>query len=161
MPEPAKSQRQRIIEALQDALQAIDGVSGLYHYPVAHESQVSIDPTDNVLTVNGADLPFYVIEPTPDGSREFFPAMQLKDEFELNVHARKDCEDGDPVGRVTTWENLVADMEVALTQDVTLGGLVYDVRLGTPRPFVGVGSNIVIVVQPVTVRLHRTYGEPA
>ena len=158
---PAKSQRQRIIEALQTKLRAIDAASGLYHYPVAHASQVSIDPTDNVLTVNGAELPFYVIEPTPDGSREFYPAMQIVDQVEFNVQCRKDCEDADPAARATTWENLIADVEVALTQDVTLGGLVYDVRLGTPRPFVGVGSNIVVVVQPVTVRLHRTYGEPA
>jgi hypothetical protein len=155
-----KSVRQRIIEAIQDALQAIDN-SGAYHYPVNSPTQVSIDPTDNVLTVNGADLPFYVVEPTPDGSRTFYPAMQLVSEFELNIHARKDSEDGDPSSRVTTWENLAHDIEKALAVDVTLGGLVYDVRVGEPRPFVGVGSNIVVVVNPVTVRLHRTYGEPS
>lgn len=156
---PNKSVRQRIIEAVRDRLRLIAGAA--YHYPLTHASQVSIDPTDNILTHNGADLPFYVVEPTPDGGREFFPAMQLVDQLDLNVHVRKDADEGDPAARMTVWENLAADIEVALTQDVTLGGLCYDVRLGTPRPFVGVGSGIVMLVQPVSVRLHRTYGEPA
>jgi hypothetical protein len=158
----SKSVRQRIVEALQAALRAIDD-SGAYHYPVNDPSQVSVDPTTNVLTSNGADLPLYVIEPTPEGSRTFYPAMQLVSEFEVNVQARMDAEDGDPTGaaRLACWENLAHDIEKALAVDVTLGGLVYDVRVQEPRPFVGVGSNIVILVQPVTLRLHRTYGEPS
>lgn len=156
---PGKSNRQLIVEAVQAALRNIAGAA--YHYPLGDPaSQVSVDPTENLLTRNGADLPFYVIEPTPDGSREFYPAMQLKSEFEINVQGRKDAETADQAAKLATWENMAADLEVALTQDVTLGGLCYDVRLGEPRPFVGVGSNIVILVQPVTIRVHREYGVP-
>jgi hypothetical protein len=154
-----KSIRQRIIEAVQEALQGITGSE--FHYPVADASQVSVDPTDNVLTINGADLPFYIVEPTPDGSRTFYPAMQMVSEFELNIHARYDAETADKAAKMTVWENLAHDIEKKLAEDVTLGGLCYDVRVGEPRPFVGVGSNIVVLIQPVTIRLHRTYGEPS
>lgn len=152
------SQRKQIIEALATRLRAISGAE--YHYPVSHESQVSIDPTDNLLTADGYDLPMYLIEPTPDGQRTFYPADQLVEWFELNIHARYDAADADAAARMAVWENLAHDIEKAVTTDYTFGGLVYDARLGVPRPFVGVGSNIVILIQPVSMRFHRTYGTP-
>jgi hypothetical protein len=157
MPATA-SQRKLITEAIVTALRAITGAE--YHYPVLNAACVDADPTVNLLTVNGADLPRYVVECTPDGEREFFPAMQLRDFVQFNVHVRKDAASAEAHARMETWENLGADIEKALTVDVTLGGLVYDVRVAQPRPFVGVGSAIVIVVNPVRVSLHRTYGEP-
>lgn len=153
--------RLRIIAALVAALRT--NITGSdYHYPLQTPSvQVSDDPTTNVLTWNGYDLPLHVIEPTPDNLREFYPAMQVREEFNLNITSRVDVVDlADPGARMAAWERVAADVERALGVDVTLGGLVYDVRVMPPRPFVGIGSPIVIVASPVSVRYHRTYGTP-
>ena len=152
--------RQRIIAAIVAAMRA--NITGSdYHFPVLSSKQVTSDPTTNLLTWNGYDLPMHVVEPTPDAVREFYPATQIRDEFNLNITSRMDVSDtADPDLRMQTWEKLAADVERALAQDVTLGGLVYDVRVMPPRPFVGIGSPIVIVACPVSVRYHRAYGEP-
>lgn len=150
--------RKQIIEALATRLRAITGAE--YHYPVSHESQVTVDPTVNLMTSDGYDLPLYQIEPTPDGTKEYYPADQMREFFELNIHSRYDAKDADAAARMTVWENLAHDIEKAVNVDYTFGGLVYDARLGVPRPFVGVGSNMVILIQPISMRLHRTYGAP-
>jgi hypothetical protein len=153
-------QRQRVIEALATALRT-NIAGGDYHFPLADSRQVSVDPTTNLLTWSGYALPMHVIEPTPDAVREFYPAMQIRDEFDLNVTSRMDIADvADPAARMQTWERLHSDIERALAVDITLGGLVYDVRVLPPRPFVGIGSAIVIVASPVKVSYHRAYGEP-
>lgn len=155
----ADSTRLRILKAIQAGLQAIAG--GAYHYPVAAATSVTIDPTVNVLTSVPADLPLYIVEPTPDGDRRFDPAMQLVNKMRGTITGRMDMTDvTDPAGRATVWENMAADIELALSADVTLGGLVYDLRLMEPAPFVGVGSGVVILVQPWEARVHRTYGAP-
>lgn len=158
---PNASTRLQVLQAIQTRLQAISGAS--YHYPVTVAANVTIDPTVNVLTAGIApgDLPLYVVEPTPEGTRQFWPAMQLVNGFRGTITARKDVTDSDdPAAKATIWENLAADIEVALSADVTLGGLVYDIRLLEPAPFIGVGSPIVVLVQPWEARLHRTYGAP-
>lgn len=139
----------------------LQGIAGTdYHYPVVVSEQVTLDPT-NVLTATLVDGPLYVIEPTPEGSRQFWPAMQLQNGFRGTITGRVDITDvTDPLARVTAWENLAADLEKALAVDVTLGGLVYDVRLLEPAPYIGVGSPIVMLVQPWEARVHRTYGAP-
>jgi hypothetical protein len=80
--------------------------------------------------------------------------------FRVNIHARHDADATDANAKATVWENLAADLEKALgtPKDVTMGGLTYDTRLLVPLPFVGVGSNVVILVQPVEFRIHRPYG---
>lgn len=154
----ADSTRLQILKALQTTLQGMTGTG--YHYPVTVPEQVTIDPV-NVLTVPLIDGPLYVIEPTPEGTRQFWPAMQLVNGFRGTITARFDVTDiADPQARATVWENLAADLETALAVDVTLDGLVYDLRLLEPAPFVGVGSPTVILVQPWEARLHRTYGSP-
>lgn len=156
----ADSTRLQILKAIQALLQGMTGAA--YHYPTTVADMVTIDPTVNALTHTAVpDQPLYIVEPTPEGTRTFWPAMQLVNEFRGTITVRKDISDVvDPLARATVWENLAADIEVALSADVTLGGLVYDVRLLEPAPFVGVGSPVVILVQPWEARLHRTYGAP-
>lgn len=154
----AESKRHQVIDAIVAALRAISGAE--YHYPLQSAKQVSDDPTTQLLTVNAYDLPKYVVETTPEGTRDFYPGSHMVEFMNLNVQGRYDVKDGDPTARATALENMAHDIEKALTVDVTLGGLVYDTRVMVPRGFVGLGSEIVILVQPVTVRIHRTYGEP-
>lgn len=158
---PDSPKRLQILQAIQTRLQAITGAG--YHYPVTVATNVTIDPTVNVLTaaVAPSDQPLYIVEPTPEGTRQFWPAMQLVNGFRGTITARKDVTDSDdPAAKATIWENLAADIETTMAVDVTLGGLVYDIRLLEPAPFIGVGSPIVVLVQPWEARLHRTYGAP-
>jgi hypothetical protein len=148
----------QVLKAMQAVAQGIVGTG--YHFPLQTAEQVTIDPV-NVLTATMADGPLYVIEPTPEGTRQFWPAMQLQNAFRGTITGRMDVSDiVDPLARATTWEHLAADLEKAFAVDVTLGGLVYDLRLLEPQPFVGVGSPVVILVQPWEARVHRTYGAP-
>lgn len=154
-----KSKRLQILERLQTVLQGATDAA-VYNYPVRHASAVTLDVTVNLTTVNNVDLPFTVIEPTPEGTKTYHPGEHLVEIFRVNLHRRYDADAGDQATKATVWEHLAADLERALTADVTLSGLVYDTRLLTPQPFVGVGSNVVILVQPIEMRVHRGYGTP-
>ena len=153
-----KSQRQLIIEALQAALQAISGTN--YHYPLSSLSQVTVDPGTQILAVNPGDLPIYVIETTPDSVKHYQPAGQLLEIMRVNVHGRQDVDPLDPSQKLAAMENMKADIEVAVNVDLTLGGLVTDMRLLPPAEFVGMGSPITIVTQPIELRSYRAYGAP-
>lgn len=154
----AKSQRLQIVEAIRTKLQAISG--GNYHYPLVDGSQVTVDPGLHILGEITSDLPVYVIETTPEGTKLYQPMEQLLEIFVINIHARYDADPIDPSSKLAVLENLKADMERALTVDITLGGLAVDVRLQTAADFVGMGSPVVIVTQPVEIRLYRQYGVP-
>jgi hypothetical protein len=153
----ADSNRLAVLKDIQTALRAIGAG---YNYPVASASQVTLDPTVNLITGAGLpDLPAYVVEPTPNGSKEYYPAEQLKEEFVVNVLGRMDADPADPTSKATTWENMAADIEKALELDTTRSGHACDTRLLVPQPFTGVGSNIVIIVQPVRVTMYRKYAD--
>lgn len=156
---PGKSTRQLILENLQATLQGMTDPA-VYHYPVANAKQVTLDPTVNLLTQGFPDLPFYVIEPTPDGNREFYQSEQIVDNFVVNITGRYDGDSADPAAKMAIWENIAADLEVALEADMTRGGHACDTRCMTPQPFTGIGSNVVIVVQPVHLKIYRRYGVP-
>jgi hypothetical protein len=151
--------RLRVLKAMQAVVRGMTTTA--YHYPVTNPANVTLDPTFNLFLQAGLDLPSFIVEPEPEGARNFFPSMQVQDFMRGTVTARMDVADTvDPAARATVWENLAADLEAAFAIDVTLGGLVYDVRLLTPQPFVGVGSGVVGLIQPWEARMHRTYGEP-
>jgi hypothetical protein len=154
---PGKSARQKAVDALQARFQGMTDAN-LYHYPVAASGQVTANPTLSLLTGVGLpDLPVYQLEVSPDGSKEYYPGEQLKEELFVNVYGRMDGDSADQEGRMAVWENMVADLETAICLDVTLGGLVCDTRLLEPAPFVGVGTNIVIVSAAVRMTIYRAY----
>lgn len=148
--------RLRAFNALKAAFQAMTGPA--FHFPIACPAQIVDDPTVNLITGAGLpDLPVYVMEVSPDGSKEYLPGEQLKEEFLVNVSGRMDADSADPSARKATWEYMAADLETAITADATLGGAVVDTRALVPAPFVGVGSNIVILFQPVKMTIYRAY----
>jgi hypothetical protein len=156
---PPDPKRLGVLKAMKAVAQGITGAA--YHFPVTNPKSVTLDPTFNLMVAPGIDLPLYVIEPDPDSTRDFYPAMQVRDVMTGTITGRKDVADVvDPDARANAWEKMAADLEKAFAVDVTLGGLVYDLRLKTPAPFVGVGTDVVMVVVPWEARMHRTYGEP-
>lgn len=154
----ADSNRLAVLKHIQQTLQGMTG--GGYHYPILDPKQVTLDPTVNLITGAGLpDLPCYVVEPTPNGTKDYYPAEQLKEEMIVNILGRMDADPSDPLAKVTTWENMAADLELALEADTTRAGHACDTRLLVPQPFTGVGSNIVILVQPVRVTMYRKYAD--
>ena len=153
------SLRLRILKAWQTRLQAMSGEA--FHY-AARVGTVSIDPTANLLTgVVPGEGPYWTVEPTPEGSRDYYPADQVRDVMRGTVTVRHDIGDVlDPLQRITVAENLIADLEVAIALDYSLGGLVQDTRLLVPQTLVAVGAPMVLVIQPWECRFWREYGLP-
>ena len=146
----ADSTRLRILKNVQGVVQAIS-VAGGYNYTVP-DASVVLDPTVNILTVQGADLPFVIVEATPDGSVKYYPSEQKLEVLRLNLIARVDVDTSNPLARAEAWEKLAADFEKALVVDHTRGGNAVDTRLGVPAPFVGAGLRTLGVMGVVMIR---------
>ena len=160
MAAPADPLRQQVLEAIQVKLRAING--NPTYFNTVKSTSVVLDPAVNLLTLPPTECPYFIIEPTPEGSKFYMPSMKLKHTFQVAITARQDAPGGTSTSRkMETWEQLVADIEVALTQDITLGGIAVDVRLGEATPGFDLGAPVtVVVVQPLTVLLIREYGKP-
>ena len=160
MPAPTDPIRQQVLEALQTKLRAINGNPTYFH--TVKSTSVYTDPAVNILTAPPTEAPLFVIEPTPEGSRFFMPSMRIKNDFQVTITAVGYA--SGPIhtrSRMEAWEQLIADIEVALTRDITLGGIVIDTRVMEPTPGFDLGASpMIIVVQPVVVKLIRTYGSP-
>lgn len=152
------SKRGQILTAIADRLRTMT-VAGGYHWTVKAEG-VKTDP-ENILTVPETELPVFLVE-FARGQREFNAANQLESFVTVLITARAAASGLDPVRKVQLGENLLADIEKALTVDITLGGLLFDLRVQEPDPtFAGFGNvNTVIVLQEVECHWHRTYGAP-
>ena len=162
---PSESQRFQVLEAMQTKLRQMDG-SPNYHNAVKSASVV-LDPAINLLTVPSTELPYFIIEPTPEGSKFYMPAMRLKHQFQVVITGRQDAATGIGTARkAQAWERLIQDVEYALTHtgtvdDVTLGGKCTDIRLLEATPGFDLGmTTTIVVVQPAVVTLLRSYGTP-
>lgn len=160
MPAPTDPYRQQAIEAIATKLRAING-NPLYFNTVKSTS-VATDPVVNPLTAPPTEAPYFWVEPTDLGSRLYMPAMRLKNNFQVVVTAvNYAVGPAHTRSKMETWEQLIADIEVALTRDITLGGIAVDVRLLEPTPGFDLGASpIITVLQPVVVNLIRSYGQP-
>lgn len=162
MPPVVDSRRLRVLKNLQLTLQGMTDPN-VYWFPVDSNEQVTLDPTVNPLTgsISGK---LFLIEPDPASDRQFWPAEQVTEEFLVNITVRLDAGAASANAKAETWERSAADLELALRKDesatpldYTRGGLAVDTRLLAPSPFVGVGTNIVLYVQPVRIKIYRAY----
>ena len=161
MPAPSNPLRQQTLEAIQTKLRAING--NPTYFSTVKSTSVVLDPGVNMFTVPSTELPFFIVEPTPEGSKFYMPAMRMQHRFQVVITARNDAPGGTSTSRkMETWERLIADIEVAMTRDVTLGGIAADVRLteATPGFDLNAQASTIIVVQPLNVLLVREYGKP-
>lgn len=148
-----------LLQDLQAALRAIQTADG-YGWDVT-PSSVVLD-ADNIFDKSGSQLPFFIVEGSDEGEREFLPAGDLGDEFVAVITARVDAKGLDPDRRNTIGWHLHADIEKALTLDIERGGLAADTRLRKPQIFTSVsGDQPVIVVEKAVMKLFRDYGDPA
>ena len=158
---PSDSLRQQVLEAIQTKLRAI--TAGALYFNTVKSTSVALESSVNLMTLPQTEDPYFIVEPTPEGSRFYMPSLRIKNNFQIAITARNHASGGTGTGRkMEAWEQLLADIEVALTRDITLGGLCVDVRLLEPTPGYDLNqqSPSVIVVQPVVCMLIRTYGSP-
>lgn len=119
------------------------------------------DPINLLTAQPGTALPLFQVEPSDRGRTEYQPALQIRHHFDVVITMRHDAEGIAPDRKSKLWEKLIANVETALSKDITRGGAAIDTLLGEPLPMVSIGAdNMVVVVQPITVRIRRTYGKP-
>ena len=149
-----------IVLDIQRALQAIS-VAGGYHHDV-EKTAVSIDPQDHieVLTGSRARTPFMIVEVSPGRSIRYFPGTQMLELIPVDITAAGNAQPLVATSRVQTFERLCADIEQALTVDVTRNGKATDTRVLEKQMGMMVGGQRVIAVVQIEVRLYRTYGKP-
>jgi hypothetical protein len=159
----------RILEALQRRFREAIRVSRDFHFePKA--SSVSLDPQE-ILLIPDTELPFYLLQPEPEGEVKYYPAYQKREVMSVSVTARVDVPDGSvPNAKLRAFKKLEADIERAICDEdpslsepgVGLGGLCVDIRMRTARAFVGLGSDPIVICQVVLdIPFHGRYGLPA
>ena len=156
MPEPIEF---RIVQNLQAALQAIALGAG-YHYDV-HAVAVKLDPNSAVeaLTAPGGPRPLLLIEVKP-GPWQYSPASQVKRVLPMTVHWVSESTPTDDVSRMQTFFRGCADVEQAITVDLSRGGLAADTRIIRQNFDTAVDGSQVWGQNEIEVHLHRTFGQP-
>jgi hypothetical protein len=156
MSEPLDYQ---LVLNIQTALKAIAVSSG--YYSTVSSVAVKMDADQAVEDLERPDLPtpFIILDVRPE-TVEYMPAMQMRQEWPIVVHWVADCDPTDDASRVQSFFQGCADVEKALAQDVTRGGLAVDTRIvsRTLDPTVG-GSRMWAVID-LRVVSFRTFGQP-
>lgn len=160
-PTQPVSLRHRVGLALCDALRTISK-SGGHPWDVREES-VTTDPT-NILLTPVHNLPFFVVEPTDQGDREYQPASQVRESHVFAITCRMDAVNALYDARVSLGEQLAASIEMVLGADPTLGLTAYGVSDCRTRPHTIITTTgpdcMVMLLMMVEVRQHREYGRP-
>lgn len=118
----------QIVLNLQAALLAATVASGYYYDIVA--SAVKLDSNVDIAALIGdqALRPFVILEVLPE-EREYSPANVVKVRMPVNIHWISETADLDDVARMQTFFRGCADVERAITRDITRGGLATDHRI--------------------------------
>jgi hypothetical protein len=155
VPEPITF---RVVQNLQAALEAISIVGGYFH-DVA-QTAVKLDPNVNVETLIGDQRlrPFVIIEVGPEPF-EYQPAKRLKQRIPIVIHAVHDSDPADDSSWLKTFTRLCADVEQAITKDISRGGVASDTRVVTTE-FKSFDGQLVWAFVSIEIVVHRTYGAP-
>lgn len=113
----------RIVQNLQAALRGIAVADG-YHFDV-NALAVKLDPNENVETLIGATplRPFVILELDPDAVTIEFAPKGIRIVMPLLLHAVTDSDPTVDDSWLQTYFRLCADLEQAIAQDITRGGL--------------------------------------
>src|SRR4051812_14763498 len=136
--------RGRVIAALVARLQTMTVLNG-YHWDTKATSVVT--DVANIVTVPDTELPFHLLEPAKPSQRQYDQANQLQEWMALVITTRLSAPGTDVHRKTQAGENMIGGLEKALTADITLGGLLFDLRIGPPDPpMMGLGNNNNVVV---------------
>lgn len=154
---PAEPREFRILQNLQAALLAIS-VAGGYHHTVA-ASAVKLDPDVDVESLIGATplLPFLILDVAPD---VFSYSPQMANiSLPVTVHFVNDSDVTNDLSWIREHLRLCADIEQAICQDISRGGLAIDTRIVSREAHTGEGSRVWTMVK-LDIGVRRTYGAP-
>jgi hypothetical protein len=155
VPEPITF---RIVQNLQAALAAIAIADGYFHDIAV--TAVKLDPNVNVETLVGNQRlrPFVIIEVGQEPF-EYQPAKRLKQRIPIIIHAVHDSDPTDDNSWLKTFTRLCADVEQAITKDISRGGVASDTRVVTTE-FKSFEGQLVWALVSIEIHVHRTYGAP-
>jgi hypothetical protein len=147
-----------IVQQLQAALLAISVATGYHHDLDA--LAVKLDPNQNVEALIGetALRPFIVLELTPDVF-QYQAAMRTRLTLPITIHAIHDADTTDDEALLRTYLRLCADVEQALTQDISRGGRAVDTRILT-RKLQALDGRQVWAMVDTEITVIRGYGVP-
>lgn len=148
------------IQDLQAALQGIRENDG-YFYGVA-ASAVKLDPNQAVeaLITPGGPRPFVLIEVKEDAMTFVEKPDGIRHLFGLTIHWVSDSESADDADRMRVFFRGCADVEAAITQDRSRGGLAFDTLIRRRRLDTAVDGSQVWALIDVDLEIRRTYGTP-
>jgi hypothetical protein len=158
MPEPISF---RIVQNLQAALRAI-AVAGGYHNDVAAIA-VKLDPNNAVEAIKapGGPRPLALLQVDPERWR-YDQANQVKLVMPVKVHWIQESDATDDNSRMQVFFRGCADVEQAITQDLSRGGLAVDTRV-VKNTFMNdddTDSSQVWAAIELEVQFHRVFGLP-
>jgi hypothetical protein len=149
-----------IVLNLQAALQAITAPT---YFNTVKATSVVLDPVA-LDVVSTTELLFLVVGHRIEviGPRLFTSRpVSIKIQRRIVIEAVLDAPGTDFAHKLTAIQQLVADVETALTVDVTRGGFALDTRVEDETPYVGLANQSRCYVEiPVDVTFGRKYGQP-
>lgn len=150
----------QVLTNLQAALQGIRIGNG-YHYDV-RGTAVKLDPNQDVESlIGGADAPrpFVLLEVLPE-RREYRPSLQIKITRPVTIHWVSESDPTRDSDRLQVFMRGCADVERAIVQDITRGGLAGDTRIEKTAFDAAVDGSQVWAQIDIEILMHRTYGQP-
>lgn len=149
----------RIVQNLQTALRAIS-VAGGYFYDVVSIA-VKNDPNSaaNALRAPGAPRPLLLIQVDPE-RREYQGANELRMVMPIVINWVQDSDATDDDSRMRTFFRGCADVEKAITADLSRGGLAIDTRIVRCINNDDLDGSEVWAQIEIEIPLFRQYGRP-
>lgn len=155
-------------DAIADLVTALQAIQGPPTFNLTLKGTSIVNDPTSLETLPTTSVPFIVLWDVALEKREFDPAMRVKDYVTLNLYMRADAAPlGSGFNKMTTWLEMVADVETALCGTPALrqrSGLCLDTELLTIKPSAASAdpSNaMVLLLQPIRLRMQpRSYGQP-
>lgn len=156
MPEPISF---RIVQDLQTALRSI-AVAGGYFYDVASVA-VKLDPdsANDAVRAPGGVRPLILLQVSPE-RREYQPAGEVRLVLPVTVNWVQESDATDDDSRMQVFFRGCADVEQAITVDLSRGGLVIDTRIVQCVNNDDLEGSQVWAQIEVEIAMFRQYGRP-
>lgn len=148
-----------LVRNLQTALGSMTVATG-YHYAVA-VTVVKLDPDHGVESLIAPDgaRPFVIIEVKPD-VWTYEAAGRARIVMPIAIHWVSDSTATSDESRLLEYLRGCADVERAVTRDITRGGIAVDTKIVKRTFDTAVDGTQVWAIIDVEVLLHRVYGSP-
>ena len=149
-----------IAQHLQTALRGMAVASG-YHYTVTSVA-VKLDPDQNVnelIKSNNGPRPIVILQVKPE-AWDYQKSSRVRLIWPIAIHWVGESDPTDDNSRMRTYLRGCADVERAITIDISRGGRAVDTRIVTRTMDGSIGGAAVWAIIDVEIHLYRTFGAP-